>query len=252
MDTLGKVFLVGAGPGAVDLLTLRAARLLAQADVVLHDALVSEEVLAVATRARRINVGKRCGRRSMPQAAINLLLVDAAITHRTVVRLKGGDPAVFGRLREELDALQRAGIAHEVVPGITSALAAAAQLGVSLTERGLARSVTLATPAVGVGEAGGSDWACADPSATLCLYMSGGDFGACARRLIARGWSPQTPVRAVRNISGLDSQVWSGTLDQVPSRIAGPVTVLIGWALAGAAPLALPAAHAITTAPTLS
>jgi uroporphyrin-III C-methyltransferase len=231
ISTLGKVFFVGAGPGAVDLLTLRAARLLGEADVVLYDALVGKEVLDLAPQAKKLSVGKRCGRRSLNQNAINLLLVDAAWSFRRVVRLKGGDPAVFGRLHEELFALDSAGISYDVVPGITSALAAAAQLGVSLTERGVARSVTFATPAVGNGQISGSDWAHADPSSTLCLYMAGGEFGACARRLIAQGWAAGTPVRAVRDVSEAASDVWVGTLAQAPSRLLGPVTVLIGMAL---------------------
>lgn len=251
----GKVNFVGAGPGAVDLLTLRAARMLGEADVVLYDALVSQEVLNLASQAKMISVGKRCGRRSLSQVAINVLLVDAALSFKRVVRLKGGDPGIFGRLHEELFALDRAGISYEIVPGITSALAAAAQLGVSLTERGVARSVTFATPAVGnglnaglnVGSNGGSnsgpnaghfsalstgsDWAHADPSSTLCLYMAGGEFGACARRLLAQGWAANTPVRAVRDVSHATSDVWVGTLGEAPSRLPGPVTVLIGMAL---------------------
>lgn len=229
--SLGKVFFVGAGPGTVDLLTLRAARLLAEADVVLFDALVGPEVLALAPQAKKLSVGKRCGRRSLSQHTINLLLVDAALSFKRVVRLKGGDPAIFGRLHEELFALDRAGIGYEIVPGVTSALAAAAQLGVSLTERGVARSVTFATPAIGNGQAAGSDWAHADPSSTLCLYMAGGEFGACARRLLAQGWAPDTPVRAVRDVSHAAGEVWVGTLAQAPSRLLGPVTVLIGMAL---------------------
>ncbi len=247
LTTPGKVNFVGAGPGAVDLLTLRAARLLGEADVVLYDALVGPEVLGLAPQAKKISVGKRCGRRSLSQTAINILLVDAALSFQRVVRLKGGDPGIFGRLHEELFALDNAGIAYEIVPGITSALAAAAQLGVSLTERGVARSVTFATPAVGNGlnacpdrgftaartstQTSGSDWAHADPSSTLCLYMAGGEFGACARRLLAQGWAANTPVRAVREVSHATSDVWVGTLGEAPSRLPGPVTVLIGMAL---------------------
>jgi uroporphyrin-III C-methyltransferase len=239
LSTLGKVFFVGAGPGAADLLTLRAARLLGEADVVLYDALVGAEVLGLAPQAKKIRVGKRCGRRSLSQIMINILLVDAALSFKRVVRLKGGDPGIFGRLHEELFALDTAGISYEIVPGITSALAAAAQLGVSLTERGVARSVTFATPAVGnglgsgqnAGQATGSDWAYADPSSTLCLYMAGGEFGACARRLLAQGWAANTPVRAIRDVSHPTSDIWVGTLGEAPSRLPGPVTVLIGMAL---------------------
>ncbi len=275
LSTLGKVHFVGAGPGAADLLTLRAARLLGEADVVLYDALVGREVLDLAPQAKKISVGKRCGRRSLSQSTINILLVDAALSFQRVVRLKGGDPGIFGRLHEEIFALDTAGIAYDIVPGITSALAAAAQLGVSLTERGVARSVTFATPAVGHGfnagllvgpntglnavlpaelataqtssqtsvqtsaqtspqtspQTSGSDWAHADPSSTLCLYMAGGELGACARRLLAQGWAANTPVRAVRDVSHATSAVWVGTLGDTPSRLPGPVTVLIGMAL---------------------
>ena len=148
----GTVYLVGAGPGAPDLLTLRAARLLAEADIVFYDALVHPETVALAERAQKIAVGKRCGKHSTAQQFINKRLVDAARRHRVVVRLKGGDPMLFGRAQEEIAALEAAGIACEIVPGITAALAAAAELRTSLTQRGTARSVTFATPRVGANE----------------------------------------------------------------------------------------------------
>src|ERR1700682_3675033 len=154
---MGKVYLVGAGPGAPDLLTLRAARLLEAADVVLHDALVHPDTLALARRARRIDVGKRYGKVSTEQRFINRALIEAARTPGVVVRLKGGDPMIFGRAQEELDALAAAGVDCEVVPGITAALAAAATLGVSLTRRGIARTVAFLTPRVGRGETA-SEW----------------------------------------------------------------------------------------------
>jgi uroporphyrin-III C-methyltransferase len=170
----GKVYLVGAGPGAPDLLTLRAARLLGEADVVLHDALVHPETLALAARAERIAVGKRCGRQSSAQRFINKRLVDAARRYRIVVRLKGGDPMLFGRAQEEICALEHAGIEYEVVPGVTAALAAAADLGVSLTQRGAARSVAFVTPRVGEGEAP-SQWARTVAAAdTAVIYMGAG------------------------------------------------------------------------------
>src|SRR5205085_12601693 len=130
---MGKVYLVGAGPGAPDLLTLRAARLLESADVVFHDALVHPETLALAAHAIKIAVGKRCGRHSTAQRFINKRLVDAAREHRVVVRLKGGDPMLFGRAQEEIAALEAAAVPYAVMPGVTAALAAAAQLGTSLT-----------------------------------------------------------------------------------------------------------------------
>lgn len=143
---MGKVYLIGAGPGAADLITVRGARLLGAADVVLHDALVEPAMLDYApTRAKRIAVGKRCGQLSTAQQFINKQIVDAALEHGVVVRLKGGDPMLFGRADEEMRALEAAGIEYEVVPGITAALASAATLKRSLTLRGVSRSVALAT-----------------------------------------------------------------------------------------------------------
>lgn len=211
-DGPGKVWLVGAGPGAADLLTLRAARLLAAADVVFYDALVNPEIVALAGRAEQVAVGKRCGKLSTAQRFINKRLVDAARQYRTVVRLKGGDPMLFGRAQEEIDALLAAGIACEVVPGITAALAASAQLGVSLTRRAQARSVTFATPRVGVDEAA-SDWSASVLGAdTAVLYMSVRDAGAIATELIARGKPAGLPVAVVRNASLPDSLVLFTTL----------------------------------------
>ena len=249
-----KVYFVGAGPGAVDLLTLRAVRLLAQAEIVLYDALVGPEVLAIAPQAKKLNVGKRCGRPSMAQRTINLLLVDAALSFKTVVRLKGGDPGVFGRLNEELVALHQAQIPYEIVPGITTAIAAAAQLGVALTERGVARSVIFATPALGFGEDANKDWSKADRASTLCLYMAGGELGACARRLMAEGWPADTPVRAVQNVSSREAQVWSGSLRSAPSRLPGPVVVLVGRAISdkGASALKMEVVERLAPGPTTS
>src|SRR6266436_8545411 len=154
---MGKVYLIGAGPGAPDLLTLRAAEILKRAELVFHDALVHPQTLALATRARKILVGKRSGRHSTAQSFINKRLVDAARKHAVVVRLKGGDPMLFGRAQVEIDALRKAGIDFEVVPGVTAAQAAAAELGVSLTRRGVARKVAFVTPRAGAGEPA-NDW----------------------------------------------------------------------------------------------
>src|SRR6476620_9527750 len=151
-DSKGKVYLIGAGPGAADLITVRGARILAQADVVLHDALVTEELLDLCPHAVRISVGKRSGQRSTAQTLINQQLVDCARKYRLVVRLKGGDPMLFGRADEELRALESAGIEVEIVPGITAALAAAASTRQPLTKRGIARSVALFTSATAPGE----------------------------------------------------------------------------------------------------
>lgn len=229
----GKVYLVGAGPGAVDLLTLRAFRLLEQSDVVLHDDLVSAETLAVATRATLIAVGKRCGRKSALQATINEQLVLAARDHALVVRLKGGDPAIFGRLDEEVLALQEAGIAYEVVPGITSASAAAAALGRSLTRRGKARQVTLATPRSG--KEFNDDVLSAlnlTPDGTTVFYMGSKMAGRIARMLLGRGFAADMPVAIVANVSWGDQKIVRTTVAMLAVSAAAigdaPALIVVG------------------------
>jgi len=235
----GKVYLVGAGPGAADLLTVRAVRLLAEADIVFHDALVPAEILAHAARAELVAVGKRCGKHATAQRFINKRLVDAARKHRVIVRLKGGDPMVFGRAQEEIDALHAAGIEVEVVPGVTAALAAAADLGVSLTRRGRSRNVVFATPRVGDGEVA-SDWAAPLAHAdTAVIYMGAGEADAITARLLALGKPASLPVVAVENASLPGSRRWFSTLGELPRLAAeafqGPVIVLLGEVLAEAA-----------------
>ena len=237
---IGKVYLVGAGPGAPDLLTLRAARVLADADIVFYDALVHPDTLALAVKAERVAVGKRCGAHSTAQRFINKRLIDAAARHAVVVRLKGGDPMVFGRAQEEIDALAAAGVQFEVVPGITAALAASAQLGVSLTQRGVARSFALVTPRIGEDESS-SDWVSAAVAAdTAAIYMGAGQAAAIAAALIARGKRADTPVAVVRDASlpGTSSRI--GVLsdlaalcvtDAAGNSIAGPAVILVGEAL---------------------
>jgi uroporphyrin-III C-methyltransferase len=232
----GKVYLVGAGPGAPDLLTLRAARLLERADIVFHDALVHPDTLALAARAQRVPVGKRCGRHSTAQRFINKRLVDAAACHHVVVRLKGGDPMLFGRAQEEIDALEAAGVAYEVVPGVTAALGASAQLGAALTRRGVARSVAFVTPRVAEGEAPG-DWVAAALAAdTAAIYMGAGDSAAIAAALIGRGKHARTPVAVVQGATLPDAKVAYGRLLDLPALAlrasGGPALVLLGEALA--------------------
>lgn len=196
---MGKVWLVGAGPGAPDLLTLRAARVLESADIVFHDALVHPETLAVAAKARRVDVGKRYGKVSTEQRFIHRALVEAARTHATVVRLKGGDPMLFGRAQEEIEALESAGVEWEVVPGVTAALAAASSLGISLTRRGVARSVAFVTPRVGRDEAE-SPWLPAALGAdSVALYMAAGASQSIARALIEGGKPATTPAVLVED-----------------------------------------------------
>ncbi len=232
VKALGKVYLVGAGPGAADLLTLRAARLLGEADVVLHDALVPAEILAMAPQAQLVDVGKRAGGKSAAQAFINRRLVTAARRHRLVVRLKGGDPMLFGRAQEEIAALQEAGIAFEVVPGVTAALAASAQIAVSLTRRGVSRSVLFATPVVGPGEPD-SEWAGAAARAdTVALYMASNDAAAVRDALVRRGRDAGTPARVVFAASHDHTREIACTLATLPAALASrggdPALVLLG------------------------
>ena len=242
---MGKVYLVGAGPGAPDLLTLRAARILAAADIVLHDALVHPDTLKLAAHARFIDVGKRYGKVSTEQRFIIRALIEAARTHGTVVRLKGGDPMIFGRAQEELDALREAGIETEVVPGVTAALAAASTLQVSLTRRGIARTVTFLTPRVGRGETvSGTDhnsmpdvlcppWLPAALSAdTVVLYMAAGAGREIAQALIDGGKPSSTPVALVESATLPEEQRRITTLGELAratlARAEGPVVVCVG------------------------
>jgi uroporphyrin-III C-methyltransferase len=230
----GTVHLVGAGPGAPDLLTLRAARLLGEADIVFHDALVPDEILNLIRTTRRIPVGKRCGKHSTAQRFINKRLADAARRYKTVVRLKGGDPMLFGRADEEIRFLEKEGVKVEVVPGITAAFAASAELGTSLTRRGVSRSVVFATPRHGEGESP-SQWARAAASAdTAVLYMAAGDAEGVRKSLLEEGLHPDTPVAIVESAS-LNSKVFTAPLKELPAIASlctgGPALLLIGEVL---------------------
>lgn len=227
----GKVYLIGAGPGAADLITMRGARLLAKADVVLHDALVTDDLLALCPQALKIPVGKRCGRTSTAQAFINKQLIDQAHKHALVVRLKGGDPMLFGRADEELTALEQAGIEVEVVPGITTALAAAAASKQPLTKRGKARSVALFTSSTAPGESAETR---VPDSDTLVQYMGGKEAILTAQRLLAAGRPADWPVVAVENCSRPDQRVLRLKLSDLEQGLAaceGPVLVMMGEAM---------------------
>ena len=236
----GHVALVGAGPGAEDLLTLRAQRLLMEADVIVHDALVPEAVVAMGRRdAERIAAGKRKGCHSKSQAQIDALLVSLGRAGKRVVRLKSGDPLIFGRAGEELAALRAAGIAHEVVPGVTSAFAAAADFALPLTLRGVSSSLVFTT---GHDLKGATlpDWAkLAIGGATVAVYMGRSVAAEVASRLIAAGLSPDTSVAIVENASQPDRRLLHGTLADLPGledrdELTGPVMTIIGDAVAGA------------------
>jgi uroporphyrin-III C-methyltransferase len=233
----GTVYLVGAGPGAADLLTLRAARLLRRANVLFHDALVSQEVLSLAAKAIKIEIGKRSGRLSTAQHFINKRLVDAARKHKLVVRLKGGDPMLFGRAHEEIEFLKRHGIRCEVVPGVTAALAAAAELKVSLTRRGLSRSIAFLTTRAAPGERR-NDWIKTAVAAdTVAIYMGAGEAESIARELIAAGKPRAAPVAVIENASLPEARVRSGTLESLPeiARLGGPSLILLGEVFSDAA-----------------
>jgi uroporphyrin-III C-methyltransferase len=226
------VHLVGAGPGAADLLTLRAARLLEQAQIVFHDALVDAEVLALARQAVLVPVGKRCGTLSTAQRFINKQLIEAASRYPVVVRLKGGDPMLFGRAQEEIDALCAAGVAVEVVPGISAAFAASAELGQSLTVRGLSRSAVFLTPRVGEGEPA-HDWARpAGAAETVVLYMASRQAQAICAGLIAAGVPAERPAVFVENASLPSRRVIAcrvGSLVDAARALGdGPALLLVG------------------------
>src|SRR5260370_2142707 len=213
---MGRVYLVGAGPGAPDLLRVRAGGILKRAELVCHDALVHPQTLALAVCARKILVGKRSGRHSTAQSFINKRLVDAARKHGVVVRLKGGDPLLFGRAQEEIDALRKAGIDFEIVPGVTAATAASAALGVSLTRRGLARHVAFVTPRAGKGERE-NDWAASVLAAdTAAIYMGAGLADGISAELIVRGKPTATPLVLVESATLPQRRILPGTPPDPP------------------------------------
>ncbi len=225
----GKVYLVGAGPGAADLITLRGLRLLQQADVVLYDALVTSEMLEYCTQAKLISVGKRSGQRSTAQIEINHQLVECARQYPITVRLKGGDPMLFGRADEELSALEAAGIEVEVVPGITTAFAAAATTKQPLTKRGIARSVAFFTSSTAPNAPEHDTLPDCD---TLVQYMGGQEALKTAQRLLAQGRSPELPVIVVENCSRENERVQHLQLQELEAVLVekreGPVLVMFG------------------------
>ncbi len=249
---MGPVLLVGAGPGAADLMTLRAAEAVRNAEALLYDALVCDEVIAMAPeRCLRIRTGKRSGKASMRQETINHLMLRLAGRGLRVVRLKGGDPSVFGRSGEERAFLEAHGVTVEVVPGVTAVSAAAAQFGFPLTHRGEARRLMLATARTLDGEVVEGGWRrAADPETTLALYMAGQAAREVAARLTANGRSPSTPALAVENAGRPEARLvrceLAGLADAVEAAaFEGPVLLLVGAVAAharktGAEPLALP------------
>ena len=226
----GKVYLVGAGPGDPDLLTLKAAKLLTEAEVVLYDSLVSREVLALISQtAFLVDVGKRAGKKLLTQDEINSLLVSHAQQGKIVVRLKGGDPLLFGRAGEEMEALRRAAIDFEIVPGITAAMGAAAAAKISLTDRRVASQVLFTTFSRGE-TSNWLNWAAITPETTIAIYMPGTHYGEVAARLIENGLAPETPCVVVSHATRAEQQLrWSSIAalsdaDQLPA----PSLLLVG------------------------
>lgn len=213
----GQVYLIGAGPGDPKLLTLKAAEALAASDVVVYDYLVNPEVLVHTRRdAELIYAGKRAGEKSLSQAAINLLLIDHAMRGRVVARLKGGDPFIFGRGGEEAAALVEAGVQWEVIPGISSGVAAAAYAGIPLTHRGYASSVTFITGhAADDGFSTGVDLRAAAHADTLVIFMCGGTIARTASELIAIGRSASTPIAIIRWGTYQHQEVFTGALEDI-------------------------------------
>lgn len=232
---IGQVLLVGAGPGAADLLTVRALRAVEGAEALLYDALTCPEVLDLAPgRCLRIQTGKRAGRSSMKQDTINRLMLRLARRGLKVVRLKGGDPSVFGRVGEEKAFLAAHGVPVEIVPGVTAASAAAAQFGFPLTHRGEARRLLISTARVADGALLEAGWAAAaDPETTLALYMGRDQAGAVAAHLIRHGRPAATPAIAVENAGKPAARAIPSTLGGLAAaleaaRPTGPVVLIIG------------------------
>lgn len=230
----GRVRLVGAGPGPTDLLTVRALRAIEGADALLYDALIDPEVQALAPRAcLRIQTGKRAGKASMAQEVINRLMLRLAHRGLTVVRLKGGDPSIFGRVGEEMEFLQSRGVSVDIIPGVTAACAAAAQFGFPLTHRDMARQVVFATARTQDGAVHLEGQAAADRETSLALYMARDSLAPLFDRLIAEGRPAATPAAAIENAGAAHARLFTGDLRTLPAALAaatpdGPVMVVVG------------------------
>jgi len=227
----GKVYLVGAGPGDPELLTVKALRLLHQADVVLHDDLVAPEVLRLISPAAQVqNVGKRCGHKAIRQEEINFLMVALAASGRQVVRLKSGDPLIFGRAGEEIDALRRSNIEYEIVPGVTSALGAAAAAGIPLTHRQTSSTLVLTTGNHAT-ENDETDWRrFASARATLVIYMPGRNYGEISARLAAAGFAKETPCAVISRATTSRQQIYRTTVSDLYSAppLPSPTLLVVG------------------------
>ncbi|HWF91281.1 MAG TPA: uroporphyrinogen-III C-methyltransferase [Terriglobales bacterium] len=230
----GKVFLVGAGPGDPELLTLKALKVLRNADVVLHDDLVSAEILKLIPATAQVqNIGKRCGRKGITQQEINTLLVNYALLDRQVVRLKGGDPLIFGRAGEEIEALRNARIEFEIVPGITAAFGAAAAAQIPLTHRDASSALVLITnhQANHPSTHGKSDWPASLPAnATIVVYMPGYGYEATGQKLIQSGLDAATPCAIISHATGEDQQVFQTNIHDLANapHLPAPTLLVVG------------------------
>ena len=227
----GKVYLVGAGPGDPELLTLKALRLLRVADVVLHDDLVTPEILKLISPTVQVqNVGKRCGSKTIRQEEINFLMVTKAASGLQVVRLKSGDPLIFGRAGEEIDALKKANIEYEIVPGVTAAMGAAAAAGIPLTHR-QASSTLVLTAGHRASENDDEDWSkFAGAESTLVIYMPGTNYNEISSRLKAAGFAKETPCAIISRATTPAQRIHRTTvseLDRSP-RLASPTLLVVG------------------------
>jgi uroporphyrin-III C-methyltransferase len=227
----GKVYLVGAGPGDPELLTLKALRLLRTADAVLHDDLVAPEILKLASpRARVHHVGKRCGKKKVSQEEIHFLMIALAQAGMQVVRLKGGDPLVFGRAGEEMEALRRAEVPYEIVPGITSALGAAAAAQIPLTHRTTSSAIVLITAHQADGSDGANWNKLASSGATLVIYMPGRDYSEVASKLKSAGLPADVPCAVIARATKPDQQTYFTTLAQLSRspKVQAPSLLVVG------------------------
>jgi uroporphyrin-III C-methyltransferase len=227
----GKVYIAGAGPGDPELLTLRAARVLASADFVLHDALVSAEVLAIASENAVLeDVGKRCGERAIRQEEIHARMIELALAGFSVVRLQGGDPAIFGRVGEEITALAQAHIQYEIIPGITAASAAAAFAGISLTDRRSASQLIFLAGHRANGSAELKIPPLPSSGATVAIYMPSSSYAEIAREFLQSGWSAKTPCILVSEASSVRQRVARSTIGSLEEcqRLPSPAILIVG------------------------
>ncbi len=231
----GKVYLVGAGPGDPELLTVKALRLLQAADVVLHDDLVTPEILKLISPAAEVqNVGKRCGSKTIRQEEINFLMVMRAASGLQVVRLKSGDPLIFGRAGEEMEALRRANIEYEIVPGVTSALGAAAAAGIPLTHRQASSTIVLTAghrASVSSASANDGDWSqFSAAQSTLVVYMPGSDYHEISGRLATAGFAQETPCAIISRATTAAQRIYRTTVSDLPRapRLASPTLLVVG------------------------